>query len=78
MVGTSPSVTSTQRGIRIDSEAPASVTNTTTNNAPGNCEQRGEHVLHAGGDAAADDRAADQAEHRQPRVDPHQVDAWAA
>ncbi len=35
MAGTSPSVTSTQRGIRIDSEAPATATNTTTNSAPG-------------------------------------------
>ena len=35
MVGTSPAVTSTHFGIRIDSTAPASVTATTTYSAPG-------------------------------------------
>ena len=35
MAGTSPAVTSTHFGIRIDSAAPTTVTATTTYNAPG-------------------------------------------
>ena len=54
--------------------APASVTATTTNNAPGQLEQVGADELDACGDGTADDGAAEQTEHRQPGIDPHQVD----
>ena len=43
MAGTSPAVTSTHFGIRIDSAAPASVTATMTYNAPGRWNSSNEY-----------------------------------
>ena len=57
------------------SDAPASVTKTTTNSAPGRSQQAWRtRTPTPAAIPAADDRPADQAEHRQPGVHPDQVD----
>ncbi|CPZ70777.1 Uncharacterised protein [Mycobacteroides abscessus] len=40
MVGTSPAVTSTHLGMRIEAQAPTAVTAMTTKSAPGRCNNR--------------------------------------